>query len=273
MVLTVAEIARHCGLEIVAGDGSAEIDGAANIDEAGPRQLSFIARVSAADKLAGAAAGAVIVPRALSIPSARAGMCVLAADDPEIAFIGCLNLLYPAPVHGAGVSAGAHVDPSAAVGEGSFVAAGATLGKRVKVGRHCAILAGCYLGADVEIGDHCTLHPNVVLYHGTVVRDHVVIHAGSVIGTDGYGYKQRQGVHVKFPQVGRVLIERDVEIGANACIDRAALGLTVIGAGTKIDNQVHIAHNVKVGKGVLILGQTGIGGSTVIEDYAILASQ
>jgi UDP-3-O-[3-hydroxymyristoyl] glucosamine N-acyltransferase len=101
----------------------------------------------------------------------------------------------------------------------------------------------------------------------------VVVHAGSVIGSDGFGYKHRHGVHIKFPQVGTVLIERDVEIGANTCIDRAALGRTVIGAGTKIDNHVHIAHNVQVGKGVLICGQTGIGGSSVIEDYAVLASQ
>ncbi|UCH53030.1 MAG: UDP-3-O-(3-hydroxymyristoyl)glucosamine N-acyltransferase, partial [Pseudomonadota bacterium] len=232
-----------------------------------------IARKDAADKLAGTRAAAVIAPRAVLLQGARAGLCVLAADDPEIAFIRSLELLYPVATYTAGVEPGAHVDASAQVGAGSRIAAGATLGQRVKVGRECVIHAGCYLGDDVEVGDRCTLHPNVVLYHGTVLRENVVVHAGSVIGADGYGYKQRQGVHVKFPQVGRVLIERDVEIGANTCIDRAALGYTVIGEGTKIDNHVHIAHNVKVGKGVLILGQTGIGGSAVIEDYAILASQ
>ncbi len=267
------DLARACGLEVLAGDASVAIESAANIDEAGPGQLSFLARASGAAKLATTTASAVIVPRALPLSGARAGLCVLAAADPEIAFIECLKRLYPPRVYPPGVRAGARVDASAQIGADTCVDDGVTVSRGARIGRRCTLLAGSYVGEDVEIGDGCTLHPNVVLYPGTILRDNVTIHAGTVIGADGYGYKQRQGVHVKFPQVGRVLIERDVEIGANACIDRAALGFTIVGEGSKLDNHVHVAHNVRIGKGVLILGQVGIGGSAVIEDYAILASQ
>lgn len=273
MTHTAESLARACGLEITAGDASVPIDSAASIHDAGTGQLSYVACMSGAGKLASTRAAAVIGPRGLTPQGARESLCVLAADDPEIAFINCLNLLYPPTRYPGGVSDSACVDASAVVGEGTFVDAGVRIGKRVRIGCGCKIFPGCYVGDDVEIGDNCTLHPNVVLYRGTILRESVTIHAGTVIGADGYGYKQRKGVHVKFPQVGRVLIERDVEIGANACIDRAALGFTVVGEGTKIDNHVHVAHNVRIGKGVLILGQAGIGGSSVIEDYAILASQ
>jgi UDP-3-O-[3-hydroxymyristoyl] glucosamine N-acyltransferase len=270
---TAKDLAHACGLDITNGDASVVIDSAASIDDAGPGQLSYIARSSGAGKLGSTRATAVIAPRGLTAQDTRESLCVLAADDPEIAFINCLKLLYPPTRCPAGVSDSARVDSSAAVGESTFVDGGVSIGRRARIGSGCTILAGCYVGDDVEIADNCTLHPNVVLYHGTILRENVTVHAGTVIGADGYGYKQRKGVHVKFPQVGRVLIERDVEIGANACIDRAALGFTIVGEGTKIDNHVHVAHNVRIGKGVLILGQTGIGGSAVIEDYAILASQ
>lgn len=273
MSMTVQELARACGLEIAGGDPSVPIHAAANIDEAGPNQLSFIANERDAGRMAASRAGALIVPHGIVRETAVSAAALLFSKDPEIDFIRCLNLLYPAVAPAAGVSAHAYVDPSAQIGAGSFVDAGVTVGRNVRIGRDCAIHAGCYLAHDVEIGDRCTLHPNVVLYHGTVLREHVVIHAGTAIGSDGFGYKHRAGVHIKFPQVGTVLIERDVEIGSNTCIDRASLGRTVVGAGSKIDNHVHIAHNVQIGKGVLICGQTGIGGSTVIEDYVVLASQ
>jgi UDP-3-O-[3-hydroxymyristoyl] glucosamine N-acyltransferase len=273
MTMTVESLARALGLAVVGGNPSAPIRSAANLDEATPAQITFISHPRAAARLPECAASAVIVPRALHAERASAATSLLLSDDPEIDFIRCLDLLYPAKRYPGAVSERANVDPGARIGKDTFIDAGVTVRGGAKIGRDCRILAGCYVGDDVEIGDGCTLHPNVVLYHGTILRENVIIHAGTVIGADGYGYKHRNGVHIKFPQVGAVLIERDVEIGANTCIDRAALGLTQIGAGTKIDNHVHIAHNVKIGKGVLILGQTGIGGSAVIEDYAILASQ
>lgn len=273
MSMTVQELAHACGLEVVGGDSSATIHSAANIDAAGPNQLSFIANERDAGRMPGTKASALIVPDGIAWKTAASSAALLFSKDPEIDFIRCLNLIYPAPARTVGVSTNSHVDPSAQIGAGSFVDAGVTVGRNARIGRDCTIHSGCRIAHDVEIGDGCTLYPNVVLYHGTVLRENVVIHAGTAIGSDGFGYKHRAGVHIKFPQVGTVLIERDVEIGSNTCIDRASLGRTVVGAGSKIDNHVHIAHNVQIGKGVLICGQTGIGGSTVIEDYVVLASQ
>ncbi len=199
--------------------------------------------------------------------------CLLVVEDPEMAFIACLRHLYPAKPNPGTVSPKAQVDPSATIGKETFVDGLATIGARASVGKNCRVLAGCRIGEDVMVGDHCVLYPNVVLYNGVTLGDNVVIHAGTVVGSDGYGYKFRDGEHVKFPQVGTVVIESNVEIGANTCVDRAVLGTTRVGEGTKIDNQVHIAHNVNVGARALLLGQVGIGGSSVIEDYAVLASQ
>jgi len=272
MTMTVQDLARACGLDIVGGDPAAAIHSAAGMDAAGPNQLSFVTHERDLAKVASSAASALIVPKTATLTGSTSVACLLSAD-PEIDFIRCLNLLYPPRSRPAGVSPQAHVDASAQIGSGTFIAAGVTVEPGARIGRDCQLYAGCYIGEVVEIGDGCTLHPNVVLYHGTVLHENVTIHSGTVIGADGFGYKHRKGEHIKFPQVGTVLIERDVEIGANTCIDRAALGQTVIGPGTKIDNHVHIAHGVQVGRGVLICGQTGIGGSSVIEDYAVLASQ
>jgi len=273
MTTTVQDLARACGLEMRGGNPSAAIRSAGNIDEAGPDQVTFIANRHYVARVAVSQAAAILVPRDLELPDAPAATALLLSADPEIDFIKCLDLLYPRAPVPAGISPRANIDASAQIGEGTFIDANVTVARGARIGRNSVLYAGSYVGENVEIGDHCTLYPNVVLYHGTVLKENVTIHAGTVIGADGFGYKHRQGVHLKFPQVGTVLIERDVEIGANACIDRAALGQTVIGAGTKIDNLVQIAHNVRLGKGVLMCGQAGIGGSTVIEDYALLVSQ
>jgi len=273
MTTTVQDLARACGLEIRGGNPSAAIRSAGNIDEAGPDQVTFIANAHYADKVPASMAGAILVPAGLELSGVPAASALLLSADPEIDFIKCLNLLYPRPAVTPGIHPRANVDPAAQVGEGTFIDANVTVARGARIGRNCVLYAGSVVGEDVEMGDGCTLYPNVVLYYGTVLRENVVIHAGTVIGADGFGYKHRQGVHIKFPQVGTVLIERDVEIGANACIDRAALGQTVIGAGSKVDNLVQVAHNVRLGKGVLMCGQAGIGGSTVIEDYALLVSQ
>lgn len=273
MTLSVQELARICGLQVVGGDPAAPIDSAANLAEAGPNQLGYVTSDKYAAQAQASRAGALIVPQALASLEVGAGTSLLVSADPDMDFIKCLHQLYPESIPAPGVNARANIDPSARIGDGSYVDAHVTVARGAKVGRNCRLHAGVYVGENAEVGDGCVLYPNVVLYHGTVLRENVVIHSGTVIGADGFGYKPRQGVHVKFPQVGTVLIERDVEIGANACIDRAALGQTVIGAGSKLDNLVHIAHNVKLGNGVLMCGQAGIGGSTVIEDYVTLISQ
>jgi len=273
MAMTVQQLAKACGLEVRGGNPESEIVSAANIDQAGPGQVTFVASASYAAGLAGSQASAILVPNSLELPSVPAGTAILPSADPEIDFIRALNLLYPRPPADGGISPGAHVDAGARIGEATVIDAGATVCRGARVGRGCRLYPGSYVGEDCVIGDGCTLHPNVVLYHGSELGNNVTIHAGTVIGADGFGYKTRKGVHIKFPQVGIVRIEDDVEIGANACIDRAALGKTVIGSGSKVDNLVQVAHNVRLGKGVLMCGQAGIGGSTVIEDYVLLVSQ
>jgi UDP-3-O-[3-hydroxymyristoyl] glucosamine N-acyltransferase len=182
--------------------------------------------------------------------------------------------LHPAKGREAGVHATAFVAASAEVGEGAHVGAFATVGGRARIGAGAQLLARVSVGDDVSIGRDCVLHPGVVLYDGVTLGERVVLHAGVVVGADGFGYvKDGEGVYHKFPQVGTVLIEDDVEIGAGSCIDRGALGVTRIGRGTKIDNLVQVAHNVEIGERVVIAAQTGISGSTVIESDAVIGGQ
>jgi len=273
MTTTIRELAEICAAEVLGGSLGVPIHSAANVDEARLNQLSFIADATHTEKLARTAASAVIVPRGTTRDGVSEETCLLVVNDPETAFIACLNHLYPEKQSPGTVSVKAEIDPTAVIGAGTCVEAFAAIGARTAIGRNSRVQAGCRIGDDVTVGDRCVLYPNVVLYDGVTLGDNVTVHAGTVIGTDGFGYKFRNGAHVKFPQVGTVVIESNVEIGSNTCIDRAALGVTRVGEGTKIDNQVHIAHNVRIGARVLICGQVGIGGSTVIEDLAVLASQ
>jgi UDP-3-O-[3-hydroxymyristoyl] glucosamine N-acyltransferase len=272
MATTVRELAAACGAD-VRGDGDVVVSSAANLEEAGPAQLTFCAGARHAAKLGQTRASAVIVPRSLGHGIQSSNSTLLLAEDPELAFILCLRRLYPPRSVEPQISTRAEIAPSARLGAGTSVGPFATVGAGAAIGARCVLHAGCRVGEGVSIGDDCVLHANVVLYDGVVLGDRVVVHAGTVIGSDGFGYKFRGGEHVNFPQVGTVVVGSDVEIGANTCIDRAALGETRVGNGTKIDNQVHVAHNVRIGRHALLLGQVGIGGSTVIEDYAILASQ
>jgi UDP-3-O-[3-hydroxymyristoyl] glucosamine N-acyltransferase len=273
MSITIKELAEVCGADILGNNTKQTINSAANLDEAGVNQLTFIGSPKYADKLKTSMASAVLVPIGTPGEAANAGTCLLVVDDPEMAFIACLQRLYPEKKSAGSLSAKAHIDPTSTLGEGTCVEAFASIGARSTLGSNCWVMAGCRIGDDVRLGNHCVLHPNVVLYDGVRLGDNVTLHAGTVIGSDGFGYKLRKGEHVKFPQVGTVVIGSNVEIGANTCIDRAALGETRVGEGTKIDNQVHIAHNVHIGARSLLCGQVGIGGSTVIKDYVTLAAQ
>jgi len=273
MTITIKELAGVCGADIFGKDPQQIINSAANLDEAVAHQLTFIGSPKYADKLRSTAASAVIVPKGTPVDVARDNTCLLVVEDPEMAFITCLQRLYPQKESSGTLSAKAHIDPTATFGKDTCVEAFASIGARSTLGRNCWLMAGCRIGDGVTLGDNCVLHPNVVLYDGVQIGDNVILHAGTVIGSDGFGYKLRNGEHVKFPQVGTVVIESNVEIGANTCIDRAALGVTRVGEGTKIDNQVHLAHNVQIGARSLLCGQVGIGGSTVIKDYVTLAAQ
>ena len=262
MAITIRELAGVCGADILGNNPQQTIDSAANLDEAGAHQLTFLGSPKYAGKLKTTTASAVLVPKGTPGDGAHADTCLLVVDDPEMAFITCLHRLYPQKASAGTLSAKAHIDPAATLGAGTCVEAFASIGARTTLGSNCWVMAGCRIGDGVTLGNNCVLHPNVVLYDGVRLGDNVILHAGTVIGSDGFGYKFRNGEHVKFPQVGTVVIESNVEIGANTCIDRAALGETRVGEGTKIDNQVHIAHNVQIGARSLLCGQVGIGGST-----------
>jgi UDP-3-O-[3-hydroxymyristoyl] glucosamine N-acyltransferase len=198
---------------------------------------------------------------------------LIRVKDARIAIAKVLPLFFPPEKHASGIHPSAVVDPSAQIDPTASVGPQCVVGAGVTVGRNTVLMGGNHIGRDSKLGDDVCLHPNVVLYAKTHVGNRVSIHAGTTIGSDGYGYVFDQGRHRKMLQVGNVVIHDDVEIGSNTSIDRGALGATVIGQGTKIDNLVHVAHNVVMGKHCLIMGQVGFAGSTQLSDYVVIASQ
>jgi len=268
--MTVAELAEMIGGR-AAGDGGVTVRRVSSIEAAGEGDLVFVEEA----KLLGAAlrsgASCAVVPEDAEVGE---GPCVIYARRPKLAFALIAEALHPPEMRGGGVHPSASVDESAALGEGVHVGPRAVVGAGAALGDGTQVLAGAVVGRGVRVGRRCVLHPNVVLYEGVTLGDRVVLHAGAVVGADGFGYvRDGEGVYHKFPQVGTVVIEDDVEIGAQTCVDRGALGETRIGRGTKIDNLVQIGHNVRVGEGVVIAAQTGVSGSTVIESEAVIGGQ
>ncbi len=268
MPFTAAEIANQLQGEVL-GDGSVQLTGFAPAECARAGDLTFAdnARHFAAAEQSQAAAILVAGPLASSkkvlirVPNARVAMArVLPVFFPPEQ--------PPRGIHPSAVIAGsAQIDPTAHIGPHC------TVGERVRLGARSVLMGGNHLGRDCQIGDDVWLFPNVVVYAQSQIGHRVSIHAGTVIGSDGYGYVLDEGRHRKVLQLGKVIIQDDVEIGANTAIDRGALGATVIGQGTKIDNLVHIAHNVVIGRHCLIMGEVGFAGSTRIGDYCVVASQ
>jgi UDP-3-O-[3-hydroxymyristoyl] glucosamine N-acyltransferase len=266
--VTLKELADllHCRLD---GRGELEIRGLRAPDEAGPHDLTFVADASHLPALAGCAAGALLLSDALPALDRP----TLRTPDPYLSFARALALFYPAPA----IPPGIH--PSAVVAADAEVAAGATVGPLcvvepgARIGPGSVLVAQVYVARGVEIGSDCRLYPRVVLYDGVRIGDRVILHSGAVLGADGFGYAREGARHVKIPQVGRVVLEDDVEIGANTAIDRATLTETRIGRGTKIDNLVQIGHNVRVGEDTVIVAQVGISGSSRIGDRVTLAGQ
>lgn len=265
---TAAQIAEHLRGEIL-GDGSVTLTGFAPADRARAGDLTFAENEEYFAKAEHSAASAVLVPAAF----AASKKTLIRVPNARIAFARVLPLFFPpeklpAGVHPSAVVAGsAQIDPTAHIGPCCVI------GERVRIGARSVLRGGNHVGHDCQLGDDVCLFPNVVVYHQTQIGHRVAIHAGAVIGADGYGYVLDEGRHRKVLQLGNVIIQDDVEIGANAAIDRAALGSTVIGRGTKIDNLVQIAHNVVLGENCLIVSQAGIAGSTQLGHYCVLAGQ
>jgi UDP-3-O-[3-hydroxymyristoyl] glucosamine N-acyltransferase len=255
----------------VEGDPEREVEAVRPLDAAGPRDLSFLTHPRYRAQAAASAAGALLVGR--DVPPELSSRDLLIADDPGFALARLLARLAPedrpeAGVHPTAVLApGCAVDPTAHVGPYAVIGSGSRIGAGAAVHAHAVVGRGCTLA------DGAVLHPHAVLYDNTEIGPGSVVHAGAVLGSDGFGYATAQGAHHKVPQIGRVVVEGDVEIGANSTIDRATLGETRIGQGTKIDNLVQVGHNVQVGRHCILCGQAGIAGSAKLGDYVVLAGQ
>ncbi len=268
MPFSVAEIAKHVAGEVL-GDGSLLLKGFAPADRAQPGDLTFAENENYFARAEQSAASAVIVAGPFT---SRAKVLIRVADA-RVAFAKVLPLFFPDPVFPPGVHPTAVVAPSAEIDPSAHIGPHCVVGEKVRVGPRCILQGGDYIGAACQLAEAVNLFPNVTLYPRTEVGQRVRIHSGTVVGSDGFGYVQDGGIHLKVPQIGNVIIRDDVELGANVTIDRGALGPTVIGRGTKIDNLVQIAHNVTIGEHCLIISQAGVAGSCKLGNYVILAGQ
>ncbi len=274
MKTTPAEIAAFIGGELQ-GPAASPITGARPLLTASATDLAFLEKAAGAAWTGSRPAGCLIAPLdAKSALAARAG-AVIFIKDPKQAFARVLSKfdkeLNPLPQPG--IHPSAVVAPGAKLGAGVYIGPHAVVEEAAEIGANAVISAGCYVGAESHIGEGSRLYPNVTVRERCSIGRNVILHPGVVIGSDGYGYINVSGTHQKMPQVGRVVIEDDVEIGANSAIDRAALDATVIGAGSKLDNMVHIAHNVRIGRNCLIMAQAAIAGSVSVGDNAIIGGQ
>lgn len=267
--LTVAQIAALCQAEF-RGDGDRLITGANTIEEAGADELAFVARRDAGELAGQSRAGCLIVKRDFV---ANGPWATIAVDEPRGVFATVLTTLYAKP----GITASRHptavIDATARIGENTSIGPLTAVGANVTIGDGCEIGAGCVLADNIRIGDGSILHANVTVYAGVQIGSRAVIHSGCVIGSDGFGFARVGKRYQKFPQVGTVVLGDDVELGANTCIDRAALGRTVIGNGCKLDNLVHVAHNVRIGENVVVAAQTGFSGGVTIGAGAVVGGQ
>ena len=271
--MTVAELAARLGTSL-AGDAARVLTGVAPLESAGDSELSFLDSERALVAAQASRAGCLLIPESVELsPVAWAGKCLIRVRHPRRAMAQAIAIFHPQPVAQPGIHPTAIIGDGCQIGDGVSIGPQAVLGSGTQLGARTRIGAGCVIGDHSIIGDDCLLHPRVTLYAGTRIGSRVILHSGAVIGADGFGYVFDEGRHWKFPQVGWVEIADDVEIGANSTIDRGALGPTRIGAGTKIDNLVQIAHNVQIGAHCAIASQTGISGSAVVEDYVIIAGQ
>src|ERR1044071_1042244 len=267
--MRVREIAEWLGATFE-GDGEKEITGVAPLESAGGSDISFVANQKAIRQAETTAAGCLLVPLDYQSPGYRT---VIRVEAPRTAFARVLSRfhptqelkpgIHPTAIVGAGVDLGALVNlgPHVVIGDGSRIGIAAQIG------------AGCVIGKRVSIGEGCVLHANVTIYDNVDIGRGSILHSGCVIGADGFGFVLEGDHYEKFPQVGRGEVGVDVEIGANSCVDRAALGVTSIGDGTKLDNMVHVAHNCRIGWHVVVAAQTGFSGGVVVEDYAVIGGQ
>jgi UDP-3-O-[3-hydroxymyristoyl] glucosamine N-acyltransferase len=267
MPFTAADIAKHLQGDVL-GDPSTVLNTFAPADRAQAGDLTFAENPDYFARAEQSAASAIIVDGDFTSKK-----ILIRVPNARIAFAKALALFFPEPILPAGVHPTAIIAPSAQVDPTAHIGPYCVVHEKVRIGARCILHGGNHIGIGSQLGEDVSLFPNVIVYTRSEIGNRVRIHAGSVVGSDGFGYVLDNGVHRKVPQIGNVIIRDDVEIGSNVTIDRGALGPTIIGKGTKIDNLVQIAHNVVIGDYCLVISQVGIAGSTKIGNYAILAGQ
>ena len=271
--LTTRELAALVGGDLQ-GDSQGVIQDVASVEQAGPAHVTFAEGAAAVEQLRGRSVGAVLVAQTDRDASSSCHVPLIFVDDPQAAFVEAMLHFRPAPTTPQiGISPQAVVASNARFGTDCVVFPGATIGEDVVCGDRCVIHPGAYIGSGCRLGDDVTIHPNAVLYSGVSLGDRVLVHATAVIGADGFGFRFAQGRFHKLPHTGRVLVESDVEIGAGTTIDRGMIEDTVIGEGTKLDNQVMIAHNCRIGRHNAFASQVGLAGSTTSGDYVRCGGQ
>lgn len=267
---TLAELATLLNVPCPPGVGDRMVTGMSSLEAAGPSELSVLTADKYVRQYKVSRAGAVLASKKIKF-AIRPEVPVIVVDDADAASLKVLELLAPPiPQPAAGIHPSAVISPDAVIGEGASIGPNVTIGARTKIGKNARLHAGVSISEDVVFGDDCFLYPNVVIRERCTLGSRVIIHANSVIGTDGFGYRWDGTQHAKIPQIGTVVIEDDVEIGSCTCIDRAKFSETRIGRGTKIDNLVQVAHNVRIGMFSIVCGQVGIAGTANIGNGVIL---
>ncbi|HKQ39525.1 MAG TPA: UDP-3-O-(3-hydroxymyristoyl)glucosamine N-acyltransferase [Verrucomicrobiae bacterium] len=270
MPFTAAEIASHVGAEVL-GDSSVQLHAFALPESARPGDLVFAETDGSFARAQKSAASAILLDETLAADANT--KVLIRAVNPRVAFAKVLALFFPPERFNPGIHPTAVIAKSASVDATAHIGPWCVVGDRVRIGARCALQCSNHIGADSALGEDANLFPNVTVYARSQIGKRVTIHSGTIVGSDGYGYVLDQGIQRKIPQIGNVIIHDDVEIGSNVTVDRGALGSTIIGKGTKVDNLVQIGHNVIIGEHCIIIAQVGIAGSTKIGNYTTVAGQ
>jgi UDP-3-O-[3-hydroxymyristoyl] glucosamine N-acyltransferase len=265
---SVVELAA-CANGILFGDRGIVISRIANLDGSGEGDIAYVEDEKFFEAAKKSLASCLIVP----IGAAFDSRCRIEVKNPKLAFAQIAEVLHPPKKRKPEIHASAVIAANTKIGQDVFIGAFVCVGEDSTIGNRTQIRAGAKIGDGVTVGEDCVIHPNVFIEDGMTIGNRVILHAGVVIGADGFGFVRGDMSYHKFPQIGTVLIEDDVELGANTTVDRAALGRTRIGKGTKLDNMVHVGHNCDIGERVVIAAQTGISGSVTIEDDCVIGGQ
>jgi UDP-3-O-[3-hydroxymyristoyl] glucosamine N-acyltransferase len=268
MEKTIGEIASLIGGRVI-GDSSLVVTGVASVESAGPNDMAFVDSEHHAEKALRSSAGCLIVPETVTSDAKP----LIQVKHPKLAFAKVVEIFHPKKRPAPGIHPSAVIADGVTIGEEVTIGPHVVIETGVQIGLRSIIGAGVYIGENCIIGEDCVIYPNVTLYPNTSLGARVIVHAGSVLGSDGFGYVKIDGAYHKFPQIGRLIIEDNVEIGSNVSIDRGTLDATIIKQGTKIDNLVQIAHNVFIGEHCVLAAQVGVAGSSTIEKRAVIGGQ